>query len=633
MKSVPPHRAPRGSAACSHRWARSIPPSIVVALAPAFAWTLLASAARAQAAAPTVDFSADHAVVDPDQAQLSLDGNVRAGCGRYRLRADRLRLALRNGGLDVDGPAEVTLCPCPDAPITIAFDRARVDPPSDLVVHDPKMRVGGTTVAWLPVLWLRTPDRPGLLVPRLAWRGRDGLLIGPGFHLPWRNADNSLSTLQLYVSGYTSGGVELDSTLRTPESVSRVRFDHASGTLTAAESQGAVGSSRSPVLAWSADVARGQRARSGWIEIDRSARRFDDARAHVSVHDGLATVAAGVEAAGVRAPDARFTYGPVGLVHAGDALGSAAAWQLDTSARMLDDGTALFEVLRADGRVDGGALVGPLALGLTAQGRSLGVVGPARSASDLSASSTLRAAVPLARRYGPQAAPWLHVVEPFVAATAVGARTTGDPYPAALRPPALPSGSRWIAQGGARTAVGAPSPDQGASLQLAAGAVGSFTEPSDALPAVLSRAAADLGVVGLGAELAGVLRARRPGAAAISFARFGREHSSHLRVLHAWRSELDPVDARSLAYDDGAVGASWLDAQGHSLVPGATLLLLHGFRLFGDGWWGAPGLGFLGARGGIAYRHPCGCIDASMQVAQRKGREGTDAWLSLDLAP
>ena len=47
------------------------------------------------------------------------------------------------------------------------------------------------------------------LPPRLAWRGADGLLAGPGVHLPWVESGGRLAALDIYVSGYSSGGAEL----------------------------------------------------------------------------------------------------------------------------------------------------------------------------------------------------------------------------------------------------------------------------------------------------------------------------------------------------------------------------------------------------------------------------------------
>jgi hypothetical protein len=41
----------------------------------------------------------------------------------------------------------------------------------------------------------------------------------------------------------------------------------------------------------------------------------------------------------------------------------------------------------------------------------------------------------------------------------------------------------------------------------------------------------------------------------------------------------------------------------------------------------------LGERGGLAYRHPCGCLALVAQAGRRLGRKGFDASLTLDLLP
>lgn len=183
---------------------------------PIAALLLAASSAHALEPEPRVDFRSDHAVLEP--SSIELRGHVHATCGRYDLNAERLRIVSTPGEIDVTGPATVTLCPCPVAPVSIRFDRATIRPPSDLVLRKPALRIGGTTVLSLPAAWLRTPDQPGLLAPRIAWRGPDGLLIGPGFHLPWVQSDGSSAWLDSYVSGYTSRGLEVDTTLHSSSS-------------------------------------------------------------------------------------------------------------------------------------------------------------------------------------------------------------------------------------------------------------------------------------------------------------------------------------------------------------------------------------------------------------------------------
>ncbi len=104
-------------------------------------------------------------------------------------------------------------------------------PPSILLVRGASLRLGSVTVVELPVAWLRAPDRKvGLLAPKLAWRAEDGLLVGPGFHFPWRDSLGRLSALDLYVSGYAKGGAELDARLSAPGSNTQLRLNHSTAT-------------------------------------------------------------------------------------------------------------------------------------------------------------------------------------------------------------------------------------------------------------------------------------------------------------------------------------------------------------------------------------------------------------------
>jgi hypothetical protein len=60
----------------------------------------------------------------------------------------------------------------------------------------------------------------------------------------------------------------------------------------------------------------------------------------------------------------------------------------------------------------------------------------------------------------------------------------------------------------------------------------------------------------------------------------------------------------------------------------------------GEAWEGQVGGDFdvttsdlLAVYGSIAFHHPCGCLGATAWAGHRRGREGFDAWLSVDLLP
>src|SRR5262245_13732646 len=199
------------------------------AAAIAVAVTLAPAGARAQSIADTLAFSAGDVQADPHLRELTQRDHVAVTYGRYRIVSDDLHLALTPGGILVDGEGRVAFCPCPDPPVAIAFSGGRVAPPGDLLVRFPRLEVLGLPVMALPWIWIRAPDRIGLLPPMVAWRGDDGLLAGAGAHLPWRGSDGALRTLDVRAGGYFEGGAEVSTALDTPTSTTRASIDRIHG--------------------------------------------------------------------------------------------------------------------------------------------------------------------------------------------------------------------------------------------------------------------------------------------------------------------------------------------------------------------------------------------------------------------
>jgi lipopolysaccharide assembly outer membrane protein LptD (OstA) len=170
---------------------------------------LMLSTLRANAQESCLDFRAEQMTLDPKDESIELVGDVDVWCGPYQLRSDSLRVLSRSGQVHVEGPASLTLCPCDRAPISMGFRQADIRPSGDVTLDEPSLVLGNTRVFWLPWMWLRAPNRFGLLVPRLAWRGDGGLLAGPGVRIPWQESDGSKAWMDLYVSGYARGGFEL----------------------------------------------------------------------------------------------------------------------------------------------------------------------------------------------------------------------------------------------------------------------------------------------------------------------------------------------------------------------------------------------------------------------------------------
>jgi len=592
---------------------------------------LAAGIARAAEPGPRVDFRADRVVIDQGSAEL--EGDVHATCGPYALDASKLRIATAPGSVEVTGPATVTLCPCPTAPVSIRFARATIRPPSDLVLRRPALRIGDTTVLWLPAAWLRTPDQPGLLTPRLAWRGDDGLLIGPGFHLPWVDATSAPASLDVYVSGYTSGGLELDTALRTRRAETRLRFDHAGdASLLDLRATGSTGPA--PVSAsWFADLARGSRAPAGLIEFDRALRTWDHARAEAVARPWRSlSVATSIEAWGSRRTQRPMAFGPVASLSGEGALGSIGSWQLAASSRWLAaPDTAADRISRAVGSAHLMTFAGPMRVRARGRGAATALDLDGARGQDLFASGDVDAAFPLVRGFGRDALSWTHRVEPFVTAGAIAASTSGESFRVAGRPAAIAEGTRWIASTGVRTDLVARGGTAAARAELSAGQLGGRDGEAGARVATGS-VATEGSKLSVRAEAAAVDDHGQRGSLLIGRARLGKAQGAHVAVRGAHRDAVDAVTARALVVTDPfALGSSWLDASGTSVGADAVVPLFRGYRAQAGGDADAQSSRVLAWRVGLLYAHPCGCLAATSWVSHRIGRAGVDAWLSLDL--
>ncbi|MBI5533248.1 MAG: hypothetical protein HY898_11055 [Deltaproteobacteria bacterium] len=597
----------------------------------ASSWT---QAADAGDSPDRVDFRADRATLDPDRGTVELTGQVRATCGRYRLAADRLRIDASAEQVEVTGPASVVLCPCADAPVSVGFESATIRPPSDLVLKSPRLKLGDTTVLVLPAAWLRGPDQVGLLPPRIAWRGADGLLLGPGFHLPWPEDPAGLASLDVYLSGYVKGGAELTADLRTSRTSSRLRLDRMHGDLAEVLSSGAAGQGAG-VVSWSANLARGDRATRGLIELESAARRYDELRAQVAARPfGSLALATGVEVWAARPSQGALAFGPMASASAGGSIATIGAWDIGLSTRVLSEpGGSATQLSRAAAGAELDATAGPVALSWMTRSSAAALVVDDRDVSDLAALTGVRGALPLSRRYGPSEHSPVHAIEPFVQATATAARSSWAAWLAADRVPALAMGQHWISSGGFRTTLGPAGGAAWLDAEIAAGAVGQWQQRAPA-PAVLGQLTLDTHVLGLKSQGAGLRENQRMQGVILARARIGAARSVHLAPRIAHRGDLDPMTARALtSADPYAIGGTWLDRAGTSVGADAVVPVGRGYRLFGGADADATDRTWLGSRGGVMYEHPCGCLAATAWVGQRLGREGVDGWLALDLAP
>ena len=565
-------------------------------------------------------------MIDPDEKALELDGDVQARCGAYELHAEALKVRAHRGDVDVQGPAWLSLCPCDRAPISVGFERATLCPSGDVRLTDPTLRVGETSVLWLPWVWLRAPDQTGLLPPRIAWRGDGGLLLGPGVHLPWRESDGSLAWMDLYVSGYTRGGFELEPSLVTASSRTTVRFDRMDGDLVRVASEGVTRGSRPGGVAWRVDAVGGSRGTTGLVDLREAARPFDDAAAFLEVRPwSSAFVHAGVVAIGPRGHD-RMRWGPSLLAEAGGALGAGVSWQASGALRAIeDDGPGAAQVTTTGARLLGGGWWGPVRLSVDGQGVLHATTAGGTDAKDAVAWSTSEAALPLNRHY----ASTTHLIEPFVRTHALGAARSDD-GPVAFRPPAVEHGARWLVAAGARTALGPPGGDRGVRWELSGGRLGSF-DGNPLRSALLSRLGIHVGLLDLQGEGAAVAHERDRGAVATARASVGTARTVAARVEVASRTRVDPVDARAFSPSALVWTPGDLSREGTSLSLGGHLPFGAGLRAEVASDWDAGQQKWLATGAGLVLDHPCKCLQGRAWVTRRVGREGTDGWLALEL--
>ena len=134
---------------------------------------------------PVVAFEADRVDADAELRDVTLSGHVRLARAPFVVRADRLHVVRRSDGrLEVVGPLVLSPCPCDDPPLSFGVDRAVLDEDGSATLVGARVLLFGREVLPVPRLWLRAPDRVGLLPPGLAWRGAQGPLASVGVHVP-----------------------------------------------------------------------------------------------------------------------------------------------------------------------------------------------------------------------------------------------------------------------------------------------------------------------------------------------------------------------------------------------------------------------------------------------------------------
>jgi hypothetical protein len=585
-----------------------------------------------------VAFGADEVRFDARSRTLEIAGHVHVDEPPFFLASDGLKLRRVSIGVVLDGEGEVGFCPCLGTPLAVRFRGATVAPPHDLVLRDPVLEVFGVPIAWAPVFWLRSAGRFGVLPPEVAWRGGDGLFLGEGVHLPWRDGDAARG-LDVRAGAYVQGGAAVEVAVRTGQSTTRIRWDRLGSSGVGVKSQGATGPASEEEagesFAWSTDTLRGSRAIAATTDVDAAARPFDRADGQLSWRAGGWTFASGIRAVALRGDSALdgAAFGPVVAVRRADAVARAGAYDATVEGGALSaPGAATTTFARAEGGVLLATRLG--AAGATLALRGAGDVADdgSRSGVDGGAQARLAVGVPAARAFASDDAsdPWVHRTEPLVQAAFLEEHTSGVlPVPAA-RGLAAPTGGSWVAAAGWSNTLGRWGSRRSVEADVDGGAVGDLRT---AWPALRARAAATLAWLGLRGDLARVLApsSNGGGGAFVAWARLGEDRGLHVAAHVAERDAVDPVLARAL------VDAPLEPASGFLASPGWT----GGGRLsvpLGSRVTARAGADvdldagqLVAALGALELHDPCGCVVVRASAAHRIGRDGVDAWLTVDI--
>jgi hypothetical protein len=595
----------------------------------------IAGALPAFGGAP-LTFHAGSLEADPAQRRLELRDDVEVRFDRYRLTSDHLRLAIAPGAVSFEGDGRVAFCPCPDPPVALGFQGARITTDGDLVVRAPRLVLFGVPVFALPYFWLRAPSQPGLLFPSISIRGADGLVLGSGVHLPFREADEAPRAFDVTAAGYVNGGVEIGARLTTPATSARLIVDHRLGDRVVLAARGALASGDAS-LAWEADAIRGERARAGTSDLDAAARPFDHAGVEGSLRVARGSTIAGFTA-GVLARGARgqgsLVAGPTARVAASGSIGKGGAWSASAGGVVL--GNALPAAALPLGRAAISAAIdarpGPFALRVAAAARAeVALDAPAAPSRDASASARIELDLPLQRAFprGDGEAPWQHRIAPSIAVAAAASAQQGAFFaPLALAaPPGL-----GLAAAGLTTSFGRV---DGPALRLDARG-GAALGAAGLVPLVGGRLAASAPLVAGSLEIAAVPAPRAPGSALIGRARLGAAEGLRLALGLAGQTGRGAREARAvvdLRADAPGGDRAYLAAAGwtgsaEAMIPWLGVLQ-SGARVDLDLAAGQ----LLAWRGVTEYRNSCGCLALGASAAHRTGRGGVDVIFTVDLLP
>jgi hypothetical protein len=481
----------------------------------------------------------------------------------------------------------------------------------------------GVRVLPAPIMRLRSPGRFGILPPDLAWRGADGLFLGEGIHVPWTYGDTR-NGLDISAGAYVAGGAAVGSSLRTPISTTRVRWDHRERTGLVVDARGGnaaePGARRSAATAWDVDLARGARAVLATTPLDTAARPFDRASLEVAWRPDGVVFASSVRSVSERGGEL-FDVGAAGPVMSIRTSGSVAG-HLTYDA--LVDGGALSRpyrgatsFARGETGIAWATRAGPLGISVSARGAADVATNGVRRGAQGNATSRMAITLPLARAYATandghndrtdRNDPVIHRIEPRISAAAIVVRG-------------------WTSSFGR---VGAR---QGSEYTASGGVVGT---KDSAMFAVRNRGSIEFGWAAFAVDHGHIFSPREPsrGDAFAARARLGERDGLALGALLTARDGADPVIARALLDASQEPSSGFLAEVGWTAgvrvaVPWSRFVATTAGV---DADVAEPRL--LAARGGIELRDGCGCLILRVNGAHRIGRPGVDVWVNLDIRP
>jgi hypothetical protein len=221
-----------------------------------------------------------------------------------------------------------------------------------------------------------------------------------------------------------------------------------------------------------------------------------------------------------------------------------------------------------------------------------------------------------------------HWVTPFASALAGGSETRS---PSAV-PLVAPDGAFLLAAGGIRSTLGETA---GSRAAVSASFRAGYASDASArgVPLAAWRATGQGSAFALRGEGVSAWGAADRGTVVLTTLRAGRESSFFLEGRAAGSSGNVPLLARVLSAGFDAPWVPWLADAGWSLGGRLGVPWTRFLASTADADYDLTHRTLLGVRGGMTYRHPCGCLSATAWAGHRTARQGVDGFVTLSLSP